>query len=237
MYGSIKGGWAESSKQLAESDDFWERSAAGVGLLREMRRAVKTHATGRLLDVGAGTLCCRRVVQPYIAEYRSLDFRPTHPELDYVADAQKMPLPDNSFDTTLSSQVLEHVPNPEQALREMYRVLKPGGKTIITIPLFGYLHNEPHDYFRYTKYGVQALMERTGFTIIEIKAVGSFLSFLHYMFSTVLIALTFNLPLVGRIIFELNRWLGKGIVWLDRIIDRRGLFALNYVAVGQKPAT
>lgn len=77
---------------------------------------------------------------------------------DIVCDVCDMPFPDNSFDAVFLIEVLEHVHNPPKALSEIYRVLKPGGTLIFSVPFVFPLHDRPGDYFRYTKYGLKLLL-------------------------------------------------------------------------------
>lgn len=236
LYEQVKGGWARSSKALAGTDAFWERSAAGIVLMRHVRSCMEAHARGRLLDAGAGHLPFRHIATQYCTEYRSLDLRQWHPDLDYQGDVQRMPLPDSSFDTVVNLQVLEHVPDPLAALREMRRVLKPGGKLIIAVPHLDYLHNEPLDFYRYTKYGLRTLLERAGFRILHLEPVGGFFSFLHRVAATVGVGYLFGVPIVWPVFFALSRATARVAVWLDGRLDRRKLFALYFVAVAEKPS-
>lgn len=77
---------------------------------------------------------------------------------DIVCDVCDMPFPDNSFDAVFLIEVLEHVHNPPKALSEIYRVLKPGGTLIFSVPFIFPLHDRPGDYFRFTKYGLKLLL-------------------------------------------------------------------------------
>lgn len=237
MYQTVKSGWERSSRELAGTDGFWERSALGLSLLRDLRRVCLTpqHIRGRVLDAGAGTLSYRHVVKPYAREYRSLDLKATHPDLDYLGDIQQMPLPDAQFDTVFSAEVLEHVPDPNQALREVYRVLKPGGKLVMSIPHLMYLHNEPNDFYRYTKYGLRVLLERAGFTVTLIEPSGGLFSFLQGLMATTIVGLSFGVPVIWPICFQFNRLTSWLAIWLDDHSDKKKIFALHFIAVAQKP--
>jgi SAM-dependent methyltransferase len=136
------------------------------GLWREMA----THAAsleGRMLDVGCGT-------QPYRSlfagrEYVGLDIdSPRSRSLgiaDQLYDGSTFPFPDSAFDSVLSNQVLEHVFNPAQFLSEVNRVLRPGGRLLLTIPFVWDEHEQPFDYARYSSFGLAHLLEEHGFRI------------------------------------------------------------------------
>ncbi len=236
VYDKIKRGWKSASDGLTGSEGFWERSALGLSLLRNLKTVFTAeNLKGRLLDAGAGKLPHRHLLRELGVEYVSLDFRQTHPELDIVADVQKMPMGDNSFDSVICIEVLEHVPNPELALTEILRVLKPGGKLVFSVPHFLYLHNEPYDFYRYTKYGLQELAQRTGFTIVAIKPSGGLMCFLQGIVATAAVGLTYGVPVVWPAVLWVNRTTAAVAIWLDRKIDKKHLMPLHYFGVLQKP--
>jgi SAM-dependent methyltransferase len=91
-------------------------------------------------------------------------------------DGHWLPFKENAFDVILNTDVLEHVREPKRIFAEAARVLRPGGLLIMTAPQTAHLHEEPHDYFRFTKYGLAYLAQATGFRIVEIKAFGGALA-------------------------------------------------------------
>src|SRR4030095_5709220 len=82
-------------------------------------------------------------------------------------DAQALGLADAVFDVVLCTEVLEHLPEPQRALDEMFRVLKPSGTLLLTTRFLFPIHDAPHDYFRFTKYGLRYLLRR--FEILEVR--------------------------------------------------------------------
>lgn len=112
------------------------------------RNAVK----GKMLNVGGA----RGRYGEYFDEMVNIDIE-DRPGVDVVADAHNLPFDDNSFDAVLAVEVLEHLYDPHMAVSEMYRVLKPGGRVILTTRFLYPLHDTPHDYFRYTHYGLKHL--------------------------------------------------------------------------------
>jgi 2-polyprenyl-3-methyl-5-hydroxy-6-metoxy-1,4-benzoquinol methylase len=85
-----------------------------------------------------------------------------------------MPFENNTFDVVLSTEVLEHVLNPDAYLLEVKRVLKPGGIFFFTVPILMSLHEVPYDYYRYTPYALEEIFKRGGFTDIKIKIMGGY---------------------------------------------------------------
>jgi SAM-dependent methyltransferase len=129
-------------------------------------------ASGRLLDVGCGNKPYYEMFADQIQAYIGLDPDHHHSCPDVVADVSRLPFPDASFDTVLTTQVIEHVPQPERMMAEISRVLAPGGCMILTAPQYWRLHEIPHDYYRFTKYGLQYLIETSGLTPVFIKEEG-----------------------------------------------------------------
>ena len=86
---------------------------------------------------------------------------------DVVDDVTRSSFPDHSFDAVVVMEVLEHVINPLSAASEISRILKPGGRLIASTPFMFPLHDRPHDYFRYTRYGLACLFK--GFEGLNIQ--------------------------------------------------------------------
>jgi 3-oxoacyl-[acyl-carrier protein] reductase len=92
--------------------------------------------------------------------------------VDVICLATDLKFENNKFDTVLATQVLEHVYDHHAMIKESYRVLRPGGQMILTVPFTWELHEEPYDFFRLTKHGLKELFEEAGFEIVYIKANG-----------------------------------------------------------------
>lgn len=101
-------------------------------------------------------------------------------KLDYIADLKFLAAADSTYDLIVCSQVLEHINEPQQALSELYRVLKPGGQLWLSAPLFYEEHEKPHDYYRYTQFGLRYLLEKTGFSVISIERLEGYYGTLAY---------------------------------------------------------
>ena len=85
-----------------------------------------------------------------------------------------MPFRGNSFDACLNVVTLEHVPEPGCALAEISRTLIPGGALLLVAPHEWEVHQAPHDYFRYTRHGLEYLLIRAGFEHLDIQPVGGY---------------------------------------------------------------
>ncbi len=139
-------------------------------------RMIGAQATGVVLDIG----CANQFIKDYLSTehiYIGLDYYQTatqwyetRPQL--YGNAQALPIANNSVDTVLLLDVLEHLPCPEKCLQEIQRVLKPGGQALIKVPFLYPLHDEPLDFQRWTQYGLQQLATQHGLVIKETTAWG-----------------------------------------------------------------
>lgn len=123
---------------------------------------IASHAsTGRTLDIGAQN-------GPYARWFPNrvgVDIR-RGAAVHVLSDVHTLALADASFDVVLCTEVLEHLPEPQKAIDEMHRVLKPGGTLLLTTRFLFPIHDAPHDYFRFTKYGLRHLLRR--FEILDL---------------------------------------------------------------------
>ena len=126
-------------------------------------RFIAAHATDRrTLDIGAQN-------GPYGAHFPhrvGLDIRPGA-GVRIIGDAQALGIRDAAFEVVLCTEVLEHLPEPQKAIDEIFRVLEPGGSLLLTTRFLFPIHDAPHDYFRFTKYGLRHLLRR--FEIVELR--------------------------------------------------------------------
>jgi SAM-dependent methyltransferase len=131
---------------------------------------------GRLMDFGCGTKPYRSLFD--VTEYTGIDFEnPGHPHLneqiDVFYDGRHIPFADDSFDSIFSSEVFEHVFNPDEALKELNRVLRMGGNILATCPFVICEHEVPNDYARYSSYGFRHLFEKHGFEVVQQDKTGN----------------------------------------------------------------
>jgi len=161
-----------------------------------------------------------------------------HPVCDCVADAVRLPFASEAFDLAVAQEALEHVADPFQAVREMVRVLRPGGRIYLQIPFVIGYHPGPEDYWRVTRAGLDALLRQAGVKEARIEiAVGPGSGFYR-------IAVEFIAGLVGRLLPVLYRP-AKGVAallcypvkWLDGWLAggaQRDRIPGGYLAVATK---
>lgn len=129
---------------------------------------------GRVVDMGCGTAPYKKLILSKALEYVGVDWPSSlhnTSQVDVFANlAQPLPLDSESADTITAFQVLEHIAEPEIFLRECHRILRPGGQMFITVPFMWQVHESPHDYYRFTRYGLEYLFGKAGFLHTSVHA-------------------------------------------------------------------
>ena len=170
------------------------------------------HINGKLLDFGCGK-------KPYesmfaVDEYIGLDiesFGHSHlkSKIDVFYDGKTIPFMDNHFDSVFSSEVLTHIFNTKEIFSEIYRVLKPDGVFLLTVP-FSWFENEiPYDSVRYTSFGIKYTLEEAGFEIIESEKTTNFIQtviqlFIGYVYYKLGYSFLLRILIIVFVVFPLN---------------------------------
>ncbi len=132
-------------------------------------RDLGRHISGRTLDVGCGSKPYEQLYDS--TEYVGLEYDTPQnragKKADHFYDGETFPFGDGEFDSVVANEVFEHVFNPNRFLDEVHRVLKPGGMVLMTMPFVWDEHEQPHDFARYSSFGIRHLLEQHGFEIIK----------------------------------------------------------------------
>lgn len=203
--------------------------------------AFNHHARGRLLDIGCGNKPYQEMLMPYIEEYFGCDIvQSTKNCVDVLSPANNIPLDSKTFDTVISTQTIEHVEDHQGLVNEAYRLLKPEGYFILSGPMYWPLHEEPYDFFRFTRHGFKYILEKAGFEIVSIEANGgkwavAGQAFLHALHPQIY----YIKGLKGKIARALLRCIG-GIKNINRFFlyldskETDHVNTMNYVIVARK---
>jgi len=202
--------------------------------------ALRKYAKGKLIDIGCGIKPYKQLAAPHIDEHVGLDYEGslhTDEERDLIGTAYEIPSKDEEFDTVLCTYVLEHLEEPRSAVAEAGRILKKGGYAIYTVPLYWHLHEEPRDFYRYTKYGLKYLFESENFEVIETIAVSGFIA--NFAQSLAYYLWQFRYPKGGRInpFYWINQFSIYSVQWLGYKLnkfDKSERFTIEYLLVAKK---
>lgn len=154
-------------------------------LLDASMRDAAPLASGELCDVGCGDKPYEALFAPWVTRYVGVEYDETYgtsayapegPRADVVYRGDRLPFDDASFDTVLSNQVGEHVPNPRAFFAELVRVLRPGGRLILTVPFSYRIHSEPNNYHRFTRYALERYARDENLAVERLTPRGGFWS-------------------------------------------------------------
>lgn len=204
-----------------------------------LKERLRKYAHGKLLDIGCGIKPYEHMAAPYVDEHIGVDHAESFHDqsnVDLSGTAYQIPVSDGSVDCVLCTDVLEHLEEPQKAIDEAFRVLKHGAHAIYTVPLFWHVHESPRDFYRYTEYGLRYLFERSGFEVVEIKALTGFVFtfgqelvyFLYRLrFGGWINPLWWLVPPIGHVI--------QAVAFLINKIDPTRDFTAEYIAVARRP--
>jgi SAM-dependent methyltransferase len=205
---------------------------------KTLSRFIVLYFSGLLIDIGCGEKPYAEITKPYVKSHVGVDHKGTlhdKSKIDRFGTAYEIPAKDGEFDCALCTAVLEHLEEPDKAISEANRVLKKGGYAIYTVPLFWHLHEEPRDFYRYTKYGLKYLFEKNGFEIVELKPLSGFCvtfgqELIYYIWrfrrGGKLNPLWWIIPVIGLFI--------QGVCYLLNKIDHSEEFTWEYLVVARK---
>ncbi len=192
--------------------------------------------TGIVIDVGCGQKPFRNIIEKHALKYIGMEYEKTLHGfrcVDLVGNAMILPFKNSSADFIVSFQVMEHIPEPEKFLIELLRVLKPESHLLIMTPFIWGEHEVPHDYYRFTRYGLKYLAKKTGFEVVSITSETGF-------WTTTIIRFNYFLMNYATGPF---RYLAIPIVWfdqfiallLDKLFSSYNTESINYTTLLKKP--
>lgn len=193
------------------------------------------YLSGLVLDNGCGNAPYYETIKKYTKNIILLDHIITYPNISVCSDVRRLPFLDNSFDCVLSFQVFEHVANPFEAIQEIGRTLKPGGLLLLSVPHLSRLHEVPHDYFRYTEYGLSEIARSANLEVLELKPTGGLVSFIGHQISMAFLTSLWRLKFIRPLLLTLNKiFFVKLLATLDKHIGMPSLFPQGYAMVARK---
>jgi SAM-dependent methyltransferase len=154
--------------------------------------------------------------------------------LDAIADLTALPFPNATFAAALHIVTIEHLREPTCALAELARTLAPGATLLIAAPHEWEVHQAPHDYFRYTRYGLAYLLEKTGFEVRELNASGGYFRLLARRLLNGLQFFTGGLRWLGFLPAAILAVPPALILPFLDFLDRDRDFTLGYICTARK---
>jgi SAM-dependent methyltransferase len=224
------------------------RDPAGVGpgsraigdwLIAAYEAAIAAHARGALADIGCGKFPYYGIYRDRTTSVAGVDWPNSlhdNPHIDHFCDLNEgIGLNDESVDTVLCTDVLEHIYRPARLWSEIARVLTHGGKAIIGTPFYYWIHEAPHDYYRYTKFALERHAQDARLEVLSIEPIGG----LPHVLTDILCKAAQRNSLTGPLaapIYSLMR-LGERIPAARRFAKASAQqFPLAYVTIVSKPA-
>ena len=200
---------------------------------------LRQHAKGQLLDLGCGKVPLYAAYREFVTDNICADWSDTfhkNEHLDYEIDLTKsLPFSDSEFDTIILSDVLEHIPVPEQLWKEMARILSRNGKIIMNVPFYYWLHEQPHDYYRYTEFALRRFVEMSGLRLIQLAPIGGAPEIMADIFAKNIL----QLPMLGHSLAVVTQWFTLRLLrtkFGKKVSEATsGSFPLGYFLIAEKP--
>ena len=185
-----------------------------------------------VIDVGCGEQPYRPCVKGFrhYVGFDSVDAVDRGEHADVLGDALTLPFADGCADAVLCTEVIEHVVDPAAMLSEFARVLRPEGSVLLTSPFTWHLHDEPHDYWRFTEFGLRLLFERAGFRVLALRPINGFAGALLQSQCYLLMQGSGKLRFLTRPFV----WLLQSVAMLIEFMDRNRRMTSNYVVWARK---
>ncbi len=210
-------------------------------LFWELKRSVK-NIYGKVLDFGCGNMPYKSLFT--YDEYIGVDYETGQKNagIIYIRDSV-LPFENNTFDSIIATEVLEHVPDIEKTLTELCRVLKTGGKIIVSVPFAWIEHAHPYDFRRWTESGIVKDLNRKGFRVLQVKKTTSVVLtitqlwaeiirrklfiYRYYNILTIMCNILFHLILIVPLFIT-------GYIVNLFVTDRNKIFPLNLMVIAEK---
>jgi len=200
---------------------------------------LKQYARGRLLDLGCGKVPLYATYHELVTDVICVDWANSlhkNHYLDLELDlSDDFPFEDNEFDTIILSDVLEHISTPEHLWKEMARVLSKNGKLLMNVPFYYWLHEEPHDYYRYTEHALRRFVNISGMRLIQLTPIGGVPEIMADIFAKNIV----RVPKLGTAAALFAQWCAWSFVrtgFGKKVSDATSqAFPFGYFLIAEKP--
>jgi SAM-dependent methyltransferase len=211
----------------------YEGTLSFLLIARKLRESAD-YVRGDVLDVGSGNSPYRQLF-PGMTSYIGMD--PANPSSGVRGQAEHLPFRSGRFDAILMFEVLEHLPEPGDAVAEGFRVLRAGGYLVGSTPFMVRVHGAPHDYYRYTEHGLRHLLEKQGFDVVQIKPRGGAAAAIGQLLTMWVVEPNKNRRRIGKLATAVGALIQRLSNRLDLLLNAKGHeFTNGYVFVATKKA-
>lgn len=199
---------------------------------------LKQHARGRLIDLGCGKAPLFGTYQSFVSEVTCVDWpNSVHgsKHVDHECDlTRRLPFEDGVFDTVILSDVLEHIPEPQLLCNEISRILAVGGRLMLNVPFYYWIHEAPYDFHRYTEFALRRYTEESRMHVILLEAYGGAPEIL----ADIIAKNSLRFPLIGKpvamFVQEFTWWCLKTGWGKKMSNETKSQFPLGYFLVAEK---
>jgi SAM-dependent methyltransferase len=201
---------------------------------QQYQKALTAYARGKLLDLGCGKVPLYAVYRDLVDEVVCVDWKQSLHDgkhVDVFCDINaELGLERQSFDTIVLSDVLEHIRKPEQLMARIRGLLRDGGSVVVGVPFFYCLHEEPNDFFRYTRFALRSIAEENGYEVCYLEEVGGAFDIL----ADIVGKLSAPVPFFQRI-FVKSALMLKRLGLAEKLAERtKQRFPLGYLMVARR---
>ncbi len=174
------------------------------------RSQVPNVVKGDLLDLGCGKVPLYGIYKDFTNSITCVDWPNSFHANTYVDEFvdlnSRLPFSDDSFDTIILSDVLEHLSNPFSLWSEMGRLMRQGGQLILNVPFYYWLHEEPYDFYRYTRYALKSMAENAGFRVLHMESLGGVPEILSDIISKNIVYIPYVGQFCARVLQSFSIW-------------------------------
>ncbi len=203
--------------------------------------SIKHYAKGRMVDIGCGLRPYQILFKDQVTSYIGIDWPASAEKArpDIISDALFLPILHDKADTVLATELIEHLPDPDQFIAEVARILRINGALILSVPFLEPLHEEPRDYYRLTPHGLRVILERHGFSLVHLSPKGGLPAVLGSFISQAVYEL-FNPAdkhgkrknhILGLLIALPLCFIVQGVSYLLDILSKESKFTMGYITV------
>ncbi|WP_169803541.1 class I SAM-dependent methyltransferase [Sphingomonas adhaesiva] len=196
---------------------------------------------GDILDFGCGSKPYRSLFSA-CTSYIGVDIAVSghdHADsnVDIYYDGHKLPFDDGAFDAIVAFEVFEHVFNIDELLQELKRVLRPGGRILLTLPFAWGEHEAPYDFARYTSFGIRSVIERNGMVVHSIEKTNASVEAIQQLWLAYIdLRLLRPFGLFGKVVrVPIAAVMNLAAIVLGRILPEDGTFYSNLVIQADRP--